>query len=114
MGGHQLLYVLTQSVPQVPTVGDLHRVRRRGTGAINVAAGPVSADHFHARAGAKPASEVFALVAVEDVYWSVPVGQVNQHGAIVASAAKREFINAKHLHPAGRWVWQRADQPQQG
>ncbi len=50
--GHQSLHVPAQVVPQVPPVGDLHRVGCAGTGAVGVPAGPVPADHLHAGVGA--------------------------------------------------------------
>jgi len=50
--GHQSLHVPAQVVPQVPPVGDLYRAGRTITGAVGVGAGPVPADHLHARVGA--------------------------------------------------------------
>jgi len=45
---HSINQRLTAHVPQVPPVGDLHRVRRARADAFRVGAGPVSADDLHA------------------------------------------------------------------
>ncbi|HEY4992538.1 MAG TPA: hypothetical protein VII33_10695 [Nakamurella sp.] len=97
----------------MPAVGDLHRIRRAVPGAVSVAAGPVPADHLHAGMSAQPVGEVAGFPAEEDVDRSVPVGQVDQHRAVVVAAAQRELIDAEDRHLADRWIRQGADQPQQ-
>ena len=46
VGQHGALEVPGQVVPQVPAVGDLHRVRGAEPGGLGVGAGPVPADHL--------------------------------------------------------------------
>ena len=71
-----------------PPVGDLHRVRCTVPGSVGVPAGPVPADHPHARMGAEPVGEVAGFPAQEHVNRSVPVGQVDQHRAVLVAAAQ--------------------------
>jgi len=48
---------LAEVVPQVPSVGDLHRVRCSPHAAVGIAARPVPADQLRAWAGGKPGRE---------------------------------------------------------
>ena len=50
--GHQSLHVLAQVVPQVPPVGDLHRVGRTVRGRRRRARRSVPADDLHTGVGA--------------------------------------------------------------
>jgi hypothetical protein len=56
VGGDALLDGLGQVLPQVEAVGDLHRIRRPGPGAVGVGARPVPADHLHPGMSGQPAS----------------------------------------------------------
>jgi len=55
--GDRPLDSLAEVVPQVPPVGDLHRVRRAPRAAIGITARPVPADQLRARAGGEPGRE---------------------------------------------------------
>jgi len=43
----------------------------------------------------------------------LPVGQVDQHRAVLVAAAQRELIDAQDRHLADRGIRQGADHPQQ-
>jgi len=55
--GNRALHRLAEVVPQVPSVGYLHRVRRSPGAAVGIAACPVPADELPARAGGEPHRE---------------------------------------------------------
>jgi hypothetical protein len=95
----------------VPAVGDLHRVGRAVPSTVGVAAGPVSADHFHAGVFAQPVGEDGGFPAQENIDGSVPVGQVDEHRAVPMAAAQCELVDAQDHHLADRWVRQAADHP---
>jgi hypothetical protein len=48
---------LAEVVPQMPPVGDLHRIRRSPLTTVGIAACPVPADQLRARAGSEPGRE---------------------------------------------------------
>jgi hypothetical protein len=58
MAGHQLLDVLSEVVPQVPTVGDLHGQRSTLTGAVGIGAGAVAAHDLDAGVLTQPVGDV--------------------------------------------------------
>ena len=55
--GNRALYRLAEVVPQVPSVGYLHRVRRAAGAAVGIEPCPVPADELRARAGGEPYRE---------------------------------------------------------
>ena len=102
-----------ENVPEVPPVGDLLSVGCTVPGAVGVPTGPVPADHLHTGMETEPVGEVGGFPTQKDVDRSVPVGQIDQHRAVVVAAAHRELVDAQDRHLANRWVRQGADQPQQ-
>ena len=100
--GHQSFHVPAQVVPQVPPVGDLHRVGRAVPGAVGVTARPVPADHLHAGVGSQPVGEVAGFPTEEHIDRPVPGGKVDQHRAVVVAAAERELVDTEDRHPADR------------
>ena len=57
VGEHAALEVPGQVVPQVPAVGDLHRVRGAEPGGLGVGTGPVPADHLDSGMLLQPGGE---------------------------------------------------------
>ena len=98
--GDQAFHVTAQVVPQMPPVGDLHSVGRAVPGAVGVPTGPVSADHLYAGMETEPVGEIGGFSAQEHVDRSVPVGQVDEHGAVLVAAAQRELVDAEDRHLA--------------
>ncbi len=139
MRGHQPFHVPAQVVPLVRSTDN--RCQRSATctasGAparaparaprFGIPAGPVSADHLHTlayppgrsrqilhtRVSAQPVGEDGGVPAQENIDRAVPVGQVDQHRAVLMAAAQRELVDAQNRHLADRWIRQAADQPEQ-
>src|SRR3712207_9576574 len=55
--GDGLFHMLGQVVPQVPPIGNLHRVRRTTLGCLRVGTGTVTADHLDAGVLTQPGGE---------------------------------------------------------
>jgi hypothetical protein len=89
VGGDRLLHVLAQVVPQVPTVGDLDRVRRGLAGSLGVGASAVPADHQGSRMVPQPAREGAGLPISKQIHRLVG-GHVHQDGAVDMPAPQRE------------------------
>jgi hypothetical protein len=103
--------MLAQVLPQMPSVGDLHRVRSPGPGAFGIAAGTVPADHPHSGMRGQPALQ--RLRPAIGKHLDRPVGvDVDQHGRVAVAPAEREVINAENPHLTAIGIWQRADQAQ--
>jgi hypothetical protein len=90
--GGGLLHVLDQVVPQMPTAGDLDRLRRPGRGSLGVAAGPVAAYHRHRRLGGEPAGDGGRLPIGQQVNRPATV-EIDQDGAVAVAATHREVIH---------------------
>jgi hypothetical protein len=86
MRGNQSFHVPAQVVPKMPPVGDLHSVGCAVSGTVGVAAGPVPADDLHTGMATEPVGEVGGVPAQEHVDRAVPVGQVDQHRAVLVAA----------------------------
>jgi hypothetical protein len=99
-------------LPEVEAVGDLHRVRRSGPGAICIGTGPVPADHRW-RSVLEQQSGQWLRVASRDQIDDAVVLAVDQHGAVVVSSFDREVVDAEHAHRTHDRVRNRSDQPQQ-
>jgi hypothetical protein len=110
--GHRLLHMPAQVVVQVPAVGDLDRVWRAGACAVGVGAGPVPADDLGAWMVLQPAGERVRLAVAQQVHGLAGL-RVDQHGAVVATAAEREVVHPEDRHGAWLGIGQRHDQPQQ-
>jgi hypothetical protein len=82
-------------LPEVEAVGDLHRVRRSGPGAICIGTGPVPADHRW-RSVLEQQSGQWLRVASRDQIDDAVVLAVDQHGAVVVSSFDREVVDAEH------------------
>ena len=99
-----------ENVPQMPPVGDLHRVGRAVPGAVGVPAGPVSADQLDAGMETEPVGEIGGFSAQEHVARSVPVGQVDQHRAVLVAVVVRIGVGrpwALTRSRPGRLSWSR-------
>jgi hypothetical protein len=112
MGGHGLLDVLGEVVPQVPAIGHLDRLGRTGAAAFGVAAGPVAADHLHTGMLGKPVSEGVGFTIGQQIDRSVAV-HVYQHRAVDVTASQREVVDAEHGDGTDLWVGAGSEQPQQ-
>jgi hypothetical protein len=100
--GHAPLDGFAQVLPQVEPVGDLHRVRRSGTGALGIRSRPVPADHVHAWVRAQPVTQPVGIAAGQQVQRLTGFA-VDQHGAVVLATAQREVVHAQDpRHACGR------------
>lgn len=93
-------------------VSDLHRLGCSLSSAFGVAAGTVPADHLNLGMLSQPSREIDPFPAVEQIQRAMGL-HIDEHGAVVASSAKGEVVDAQHLHPAYRRFGQGLDQTQQ-
>ena len=92
---HAALEVPGQVVPQVPAVGDLHRVRGAEPGGLGVGTGPVPADHLDSRVFLQPGGEGRHLAVGQQVN-RPPGGHVDHDAAVDVAAAQREVVDPEH------------------
>ena len=102
VGKHAALEVPGQVVPQVPAVGDLHRVRGAEPGGLGVGTGPVPADHLDSGVFLQPGGETGHLAVGQQVD-RPPAGHVDHDAAVDVAAAQREVVdpedrNSRDLH----------------
>ncbi len=112
VAGDSLAGVLAHVVPQVPAVGDLVRVRGAVPGALGVGAGPVPADHLHARMSLQPRLQRGRLPVRQHVGRDAAL-HVDQQRRVRVPAPQREVIHAQHPHRPARRLRQRHQHPDQ-
>ena len=59
--------------------------------------------------GSQPVGEVSGFPADQHIHRPVPVGQIDQHRAVVMPMAQRELVDTQYRDPADRRIRQPAD-----
>nr|WP_228567015.1 hypothetical protein [Nocardia sp. SYP-A9097] len=96
----------------MPAIGDLHRVRCSGSGALGVGAGAVTADDLHSRVGSQPGREGVSGPVVQDLDRAAGL-HVDQDRSVVVPATQGEVVDTQHPRDRGRWIGQCPDLAQQ-
>ena len=112
VGEHAALEVPGQVVPQVPAVGDLHRVRGAEPGGLGVGTGPVPADHLDSGVFLQPGGETGHLAVGQQVD-RPPAGHVDHDAAVDVAAAQREVVDPEDRNSRDRHVGKTPQQAQQ-
>jgi hypothetical protein len=111
--GHDLLHGVGKVVPQVPTVGDLHRVGRTRAGGLGVRTGPIPADHLDPGPGSQPLRDRGGSPVRQDVDRAVGA-HIDHDGAVDVPPPEREVVDPHQSQRGGRRERDRPQQPQQG
>lgn len=99
--GDFLFHMLSQVMPQVPAVGDLHRFRHSGAGALRIGPGPVAADDLRAGVLTQPSGEGSRLPVRQQVNGTAGAA-AGQDRAVDLAFAQREVIHPQHRWCTGR------------
>lgn len=99
VGGDLLPGGLGQSMPEMPSVSDLHRLRERVAHGLSIGGGSVPADDLDATMSTQPLGDDLRAPAGQHVDSAAGVG-VDEHGGVLPAPAEREIIDAQHpRHP---------------
>lgn len=102
---------LAQVVPQMPPVGDLHSLRRSGSGTFGEERRAVPADDLNTRSLGEPGGQTGCLPVRKQI--DRPTGfDVHQHGAVVVTLAGGVLIDADHPRRGHLRLGQGIDQAQ--
>lgn len=92
VGEHDTFQMPGQVVPQMPAIGDLHRLRGGHRGGFGVGVGPVAADHLDLRPSVQPGCDRRGLSIREQIHRAT-TGHVDHDGAVDVAAAQREVVD---------------------
>ena len=95
MGCNLFLHCLREVVPQMPTVGDLDRLRRPNTGGFGIRVGAITADHLGGRMNGEPFGDGAGFPVGENIDWTVSI-QIDQNGPIPMPSPQREIVDTEH------------------
>ncbi len=95
LGCNLFLHCLREVVPQMPTVGDLDRLRRPNTGGFGIRVGAITADHLGGRMNGEPFGDGAGFPVGENIDWTVSI-QIDQNGPIPMPSPQREIVDTEH------------------
>ncbi len=113
MPDHGFLHGADQVAPQMPSVGDLHRIRCADTDSFGVGAGPVTAHDLGTGMCLEPDGDGVARSVRQQIDRS-PCDQVHDDSAVDVAAAECEVVDPEHGGRLDRPVGYRPHGPQQG
>ncbi|WUA05714.1 hypothetical protein OG225_26290 [Nocardia sp. NBC_01377] len=112
MAGHAAFDRLAEVVPDVPSVGDLHCVRRSGGDPLGVGAATVAAYDLDAWMGSQPGREGGGGPVVEDLDRAAG-HHIDQDRSVVVPATQGEVIDTQHVRDRDHRIGKSADLAQQ-
>ncbi|UVS79425.1 hypothetical protein Actkin_03173 [Actinokineospora sp. UTMC 2448] len=93
MAGHDAFCGLAEVVPQMPAIGDLDRLGRTTSGSVGIGARAVTTDDTDTGMPRQPRGHGVRRSVRQQI--DRPVGaHVDEHGAVVVSAAEGEIVHS--------------------
>ncbi len=95
VGGDFLARGVAQAAPEMPSVGDLDRVRQRVSHGLGIRGRAVLAHDFDSRMGSQPFGHYLGAASGQHVDPGTGVG-IDQHGGVVTPSAQGEVIDPQN------------------